>query len=106
MTVSIHELGYLGFEVSDLPRWERFAAEVLGLGVSRGPQGTRRLRLDTAPARFILSQGPANDLAFAGWKLRSAAEVDAFARHLESQGLKGTWGSAAGGGPVELKKTN
>lgn len=93
MIPSIQELGYLGFEVSDMPRWERFATEVLGLGLFEGPQQTRRLRLDAAPARFILSQGPANDLAFAGWKLRSAIEVDAFVRHLESQGLKGTWGS-------------
>ena len=93
MTLSIHELGYLGFEVSDMPRWERFAAEVMGVGVRSGPQNTRRLRMDAAPARFILSQGPANDFAFAGWKLASAAEVDAFAQHLESLGLKGAWGS-------------
>lgn len=93
MIPTIQELGYLGFEVSNLPRWERFATEVMGLGVSSGPQNTRRLRMDAAPARFILSEGPADDLAYAGWKLGSAAEVEAFARHLESQGLRGTFGS-------------
>lgn len=93
MTLSVHELGYLGFEVSDMPRWERFATEVLGVGVSSGPQNTLRLRLDAAPARFILRQGSTNDFAFAGWKLASAAEVDTFAHHLESLGLEGTWGS-------------
>jgi len=93
MTPSINELGYLGFEVSDMPRWERFATEVLGLGVSTGPQGTRLLRMDAAPARFILSQGPADDFAFAGWKIGSAAEVDAFARHLDAQGVDATWGT-------------
>ena len=35
----IQELGYLGFEVSDMPRWQRFASEVMGVGVSAGPQG-------------------------------------------------------------------
>jgi biphenyl-2,3-diol 1,2-dioxygenase len=94
---SIIELGYLGFEVSDLPRWERFAAEVLGVGVSAGPQGTRLLRIDAAPARFILTPGPANDLAFAGWKLASAADLDAFARHLDRQGVQAAWA-----GPEEL----
>lgn len=93
MPLSVRELGYLGFEVSDMPRWERFATEVLGLGVSHGPRHTRRLRMDAAPARFILAEGAANDLAFAGWKLASGVEVDAFARHLEGQGLKGQWGS-------------
>ena len=93
MTLSVHELGYLGFDVSDMPRWERFATEVLGVGVSRGPQDTLRLRLDAAPARFILRQGGANDFAFAGWKLVSAADVEAFARQLDSRGIKGTWGT-------------
>lgn len=91
MIPTIIELGYLGFEVSDMARWERFAAEVIGLGVSHGPQGTRRLRMDDAPARFILQQGPADDFAFAGWKVGSAAEVDAFARHLDAEGVAATW---------------
>ncbi|CAM5786608.1 VOC family protein [Ottowia pentelensis] len=93
MTLSVHELGYLGFDVSDMPRWERFATEVLGVGVSHGPQDTLRLRLDASPARFILRQGDVNDFAFAGWKLASAAEVDAFACQIDSRGIKGTWGT-------------
>jgi 2,3-dihydroxybiphenyl 1,2-dioxygenase len=95
MTIAIQELGYLGFEVSDIPRWERFATQVLGLCISAGPRGTRLLRMDEAPARFILSEGASNDFAFAGWKLASAAAVDAFAGQLQARGLKGTWGSDA-----------
>jgi 2,3-dihydroxybiphenyl 1,2-dioxygenase len=52
------------------------------------------LRLDAAPARLILIQGQADDVSFAGWKVDSAAAVDAFAAHLETQGLKGLYGSA------------
>lgn len=90
---SIQELGYLGFEVSNMSRWERFAAEVLGLGVSAGPGDSRLLRMDAAPARFILGQGPADDLAFAGWRVGSNADVDDFARHLEVHRIKCTWGT-------------
>lgn len=93
MNVSIIELGYLGFEVSDLPRWERFATEVLGLDVSTGPGNTRLLRMDAAPARFILAQGVANDLAYAGWRVGSSAEVNAFVRHLAGQGVHATLGT-------------
>ena len=93
MKPSIIELGYLGFEVADLPRWERFAAEVLGTGVRPGPKGTRWLRLDDAPARIILSQGTADDCVFTGWKVASAADVDAFAAHLQTRGLMGSYGS-------------
>lgn len=93
MTPSIQELGYLGFEVSDPLRWERFAAEVLGVGVFRGEHNTRRLRMDSAPARFILHEGGADDLTYAGWRLRSAAEMDAFAVHLDRLGIKSTRGT-------------
>lgn len=91
MTICIQELGYLGFEVTDLPRWERFAAEVMGVGVFDGPLGTRRLRLDAAPARFILQQGPANDLAYAGWKVAEVDDVQAFAGHLARLGIAAAW---------------
>jgi biphenyl-2,3-diol 1,2-dioxygenase len=90
MSTTIIELGYLGFEVSDLARWERFATEVLGMDVHAGPGGTRALRLDEAPARFILSEGGSDDLAFVGWKVATAADVDAFAKRLDAQGLKGS----------------
>ena len=93
MKPSLIELGYLGFEVSDLPRWERFAADVLGTGVSPGPQGTRWLRLDDAPARIILSHGSADDCVFTGWKVATVADVDAFAAHLQTQGLTSRYGS-------------
>jgi hypothetical protein len=37
---SIRQLGYLGLEVSDLARWERFAVDVLGLApAQRGCDG-------------------------------------------------------------------
>jgi biphenyl-2,3-diol 1,2-dioxygenase len=98
MTELITELGYLGFEVSDLARWDHFAANVLGLGLQPGPAGTggkatRLLRMDEARYRFILTEGPADDCAFAGWRAADAPAVDAFGQRLRSLGLKWTWGS-------------
>ena len=88
----IQELGYLGFEVSDMPRWQRFASEVMGVGVSAGPQGAIYLSIDAAPARLIVLPGQADDLAFTGWKVASPADVRAFAEHLQEQGLAHAWG--------------
>lgn len=93
MTPSILELGYLGFEVSDRDRWKRFASEVIGADVADGPRNTTRLKIDDAPARFILSEGPANDLSFAGWRVDSASDVDAFAKHLKQHGVDHHWAS-------------
>lgn len=95
----ITELGYLGFEVSDMPRWEQFAAEVLGLGVQPGPgnangKPTRWLRMDDASYRFILTEGAADDCAFAGWRAKDAAAVEAFGKKLDGLGLPWAWGNA------------
>ena len=90
----ITELGYMGFEVSDLPLWDRFAADVLGLGVQAGPRaGTRWLRMDEAPHRFILTEGPADDCAFAGWRVPDVAALEAFGQHLQGQGVSWAWAS-------------
>ena len=50
----ITELGYLGFEVSNLSDWEKFASEVLGLGVTAGPTASSRwLRMDEQRSRIF-----------------------------------------------------
>jgi biphenyl-2,3-diol 1,2-dioxygenase len=94
----ITQLAYLGFEVSDLPRWERFASDVLGFAVSPGPRGvgnsdTRLLRMDANRYRFILTEGAADDLAFAGWQSPNAASVEAFGAHLNAKGVAWSWAS-------------
>ena len=59
MRNAITELGYLGLEVSNLGQWDKFAAEVLGMGVSQGPTAASRwLRIDEQRNRIILTEGP------------------------------------------------
>jgi len=94
MSQLITELGYLGFEVSDLKRWDQFASEVMGLAVSAGPRAnTRWLRMDEQRCRFILTEGAADDLAFAGWRVPSVVAVEAFGQHLDKLGIAWVWGS-------------
>lgn len=97
------ELGYLGLEVSDMARWRRFASEVLGLVVEDGaPDGSgqpsTRLRMDEATARLLLLSGPADDCAFAGWRLPDANALLAFCAKLDRLGLP--WQAAT---PQELR---
>ena len=62
------QLGYLAFEVSDLAAWEAFTVEVLGLEIAaRSPGGfTVAMPGDDHAQRFIISQGPADDLVAVG----------------------------------------
>lgn len=92
----ILELGYLGFEVSDLVQWESYAANVLGLGVVRGPnevdgKETRLLRMDKENYRFILTQGSADDCIYCGWKVTNKEAVESFSQHLNSLNHAWQW---------------
>lgn len=91
----VTQLGYLGFEVSDLARWENFATDLLGLEpAGTDADGTLLLRMDEHHHRFALRQGPRDDIAVAGWQARNENELRAIAERLGAQGTVVTWGSA------------
>jgi len=72
------QLGYLGFEVSNLAAWRRFAGEAVGLEIgSPRPDGSLPLRMDDHAHRFLLQEGPADDLAFIGWEVPNAGALAA-----------------------------
>jgi 2,3-dihydroxybiphenyl 1,2-dioxygenase len=106
----VTQLGYLGLEVSDLAEWERFATEVLGLQVAgKAPDGSMLLRMDENNHRFILRQGGADDVAFAGWEVADQAALRELGRRLGDAGIEAVPGKpeeAAARGVVELLKFN
>ncbi len=95
-TERVAQLGYIGIEVSDLPRWDHFATQVLGLE-SNGTDadGARFLRMDENHHRLTLHPGNRDDLAHAGWEVRDEAALRSIAAHLESLGVEITWGTSA-----------
>ena len=95
-TNRVSQLGYLGIDVRDVPAWQRFAANVLGLQ-SKGtdPDGTLFLRMDENHHRFALHSGGRDDLAYVGWETKDADSLRAITERLESQGVAITWGTTA-----------
>jgi 2,3-dihydroxybiphenyl 1,2-dioxygenase len=90
------ELGYLGLEVSDLGAWRRFATEALGLGVGAvRPGGALPLRMDGHEHRFLLHEGPADDVAFIGWELADEAALEAMCARLDRGRVSFRAGTAA-----------
>jgi len=86
---SISRLGYLGFEVSDVPAWERFAVDVLGLAVAaRRADGGIALRMDEQAQRIILHPGPADDLAYAGFEVDGEGALRELAQKLGAAGFQ------------------
>lgn len=90
------QLGYLGLEVSDLGAWRRFAGEALGLelGAFR-PDGALPLRMDDHAHRFLLREGPGDDVAFVGWDVNDAGALVAARERLAAAGVSARSGTAA-----------
>jgi 2,3-dihydroxybiphenyl 1,2-dioxygenase len=92
---AVAQLGYLGFQASDMGAWESFAVEVLGLGLAgRGDDGSLALRLDQHWQRIIVTPGDADDLAFIGWQVADEAELQALVTRLRAANVDVSDGSA------------
>src|SRR5262245_13535891 len=73
---AISRLGYLGFEVSDVAAWERFAVDTLGLlGSVRRSDGSIAFRIDDQAQRIVVHPGPRDDLAYAGFEVDDEATL-------------------------------
>lgn len=85
---AISSLGYLGFGVSDMQRWEELAVQILGLQpVQRDAGRTLALRMDDRAQRIVLERDASDDLNYAGWLFDTEAELAEHVRHLSEQGL-------------------
>lgn len=92
--MNISQLGYIGFEVSDLSAWKTFMTDVLGLALAHEEaDGSMVFRNDERAARFLVDQGPADDLAFVGLEVGGASELAALTARLERSGVTVTQGS-------------
>lgn len=85
--MSVANLGYVGFEVSDLEAWRTYGADILGMMAVDGPASDLRFRLDDLAWRIAISQGDKDDIVLAGFEVADAAHLDAVAARLEAQGV-------------------
>ena len=87
--VGVRELGYVGFEVSDMAAWKTFATDILGVGIGyEAANETTGLRMDEKVHRIILENGPADDLAFVGFDCGDAAGFEALIADLGAAGIE------------------
>ena len=85
----VAQLGYLGFEVSDLEAWKNFGTAVLGLDiVNESDDGSFGLRMDSYQQRFFITRGEADDLTVLGWEVPDQDELDAVRSRLQAAGVE------------------
>ncbi len=87
----VRELGYLGFETSDLRTWMHFGCEVLGLATA--PHATREvchLKMDDRAHRISVRSGAKDRLTYVGWGVSDAAALDSLCEALSAAGVETT----------------
>jgi 3,4-dihydroxy-9,10-secoandrosta-1,3,5(10)-triene-9,17-dione 4,5-dioxygenase len=85
----ISALGYFGIGARDLDAWHHFAAEILGLEVTReqeNGQPVLYLRMDERDHRIAIRPGD-DEVTYVGWELASAADLDELCRDLDAAGV-------------------
>jgi catechol 2,3-dioxygenase-like lactoylglutathione lyase family enzyme len=85
---AVDQLGYLGFEATDIAAWERFAVDVLGVEAHRRGDGALELRLDSHKQRFVIEPGERDDLAFIGWQVGDEEELQAIVQRLRTAAVE------------------
>ena len=93
--MAITELGYLGVHSDRVADWADFATGLLGMQqIDRGGKNLC-FRMDDRAQRFVVSGEPGDGLAFMGWAVDTAADLDHYAARLEAAGHAVTLGSRA-----------
>jgi biphenyl-2,3-diol 1,2-dioxygenase len=83
----VTQWGYVGIGASDVPAWEKFATELMGLEVGgREPDGTIYLRNDDYHHRIAVHPNRPDDLLYAGWEVADAAALAEIKQRLEAAG--------------------
>jgi 3,4-dihydroxy-9,10-secoandrosta-1,3,5(10)-triene-9,17-dione 4,5-dioxygenase len=87
--MSVRSLGYLRLGVADLPAWERFAGEFLGLmQVNGADPESRYFRMDDYPPRLVLSPTPESTLGAIGLEVGNPKELAELVGKVEASGAK------------------
>src|SRR6478752_5205408 len=84
----LKSLGYVKVQSSDLPRWRRFAFDVLGFAEGSGPdEDALYLRMDERAARIIVVPGDSDKVVTVGWEVRDHAALEEVKVLLDAAGV-------------------
>jgi catechol 2,3-dioxygenase-like lactoylglutathione lyase family enzyme len=83
------KLGYLRFEVTDLPRWQRLLQSVIGMVPGDpGTDGALVFTHDQYQHRVALSSGTSDDVTAVGWEAGDDATFESIVDHLKQAGVR------------------
>ncbi len=91
--MAICALGYLGVRSDNLEDWSDFAGQLLGM--QKVDRGGRNLsfRMDDRKQRFVVADEPGDAIAFIGWEVENAADIETYAARLDAANVSVSFGS-------------
>lgn len=82
------QLGYIGFDVSDVEAWKRLCTEVIGLmDAGENADGTLAFRMDECAQRLFVHKGDADDVCALGLCADSVYEYETTLARLAANGI-------------------
>ncbi|MDV4168533.1 VOC family protein [Rhodovulum sp. FJ3] len=89
--MAINALGYLGVRSDRLDEWGSFAGQLLGMQkIDRGGKALA-FRMDDRQQRLLVSDEPGETLAFMGWEVETAEDLETYGARLERAGVEVHW---------------
>ncbi|NNM00192.1 MAG: biphenyl 2,3-dioxygenase, partial [Gammaproteobacteria bacterium] len=74
---SVKGLGYVGFEVTDIPAWDDLLGTVFGIAPrADSPPGSHQYRIDDNHHRLTLHAAETDRLAYIGWEMETPTQLD------------------------------
>jgi 3,4-dihydroxy-9,10-secoandrosta-1,3,5(10)-triene-9,17-dione 4,5-dioxygenase len=92
--VQIHSLGLVRLGSTVVDEWRSFAADVLGMQVSDGADGSLLLRMDERPYRIAIVPNDTDRVLASMFEVRDRKALDVAVRELEEAGVAVKEGSA------------
>jgi len=94
--MGVANLGYVILQMQDPAGWAKFAKDVLGFGLakSRDRQGTKYLRMDKAPFRYMIEKGEVDRFVCAGYEMGSKKDFEALISKLGAKKVEVSRGDA------------
>ena len=93
--MNISGMAYVVAETTDLPKWKRYAEDVLGMMTAPSADGGLYVRMDERQFRFAVQTGSRDAYVVSGWEVATRADFEHAMTVLKDAGVAVTMGDAA-----------
>ncbi|MBV1934296.1 MAG: VOC family protein [Parvibaculaceae bacterium] len=93
--MSISNLAYIGFEVSDLDTWNGFMEDFVGLKKGNGNDAWSQFRMDNYEWRIACEKGPKDDISFVGLEVATREAFNDLKKVLSKKNVQFSQGDKA-----------